>query len=159
MIGPSDVTITAADPRDDAALHALALRFKAYWGYDASFMAKAAPLLALKHEWYVGHQVFAAFSSGALAGVSVVLPPTTSGAAELAHLFVDPPFMGRGLGRALVDHAVARARADRAQVLTVLSDPFARAFYERCGARFLRLDTSEGVDGRALPLLCWELTA
>jgi GNAT superfamily N-acetyltransferase len=159
MPATPDVLIAPADRSNDPALRALSLRSKAFWGYDAHFMAKAAPLLALKPEWYAGGRVFAARCDGALAGVSVVLPPDADGAAELAHLFVDPPFMGRGVGRALVNHAVARARDEGARLLTVLSDPFARAFYETCGARFLREDSTEGVDGRPLPFLVWELTA
>lgn len=154
-----DLRIAQADAGDDALLHALALRSKASWRYDARFMEKAAPLLVLKPAWYAEGRVFAAFLRGAVAGVCVVLPPDAEGVAELAHLFVDPPCMGCGVGRALVDHALARARAEGARVLMVVSDPFARTFYERCGARFVRDDTAESVDRRPLPVLVWELTA
>jgi GNAT superfamily N-acetyltransferase len=152
----SDPTIRAARLPEDPELHALSLRSKAHWGYDAAFMAKAVPLLALKREWYDAGRILVADLHGRPAGVGAILAPDHHGVSELAHLFVDPPCMGRGIGGTLLAHLLARARSDGARRATVLSDPFARHFSERLGARFVRDDPSEGVDGRALPVLAWE---
>jgi GNAT superfamily N-acetyltransferase len=151
------VTIALAEHSEDPALHALSVRSKAHWGYDAAFMAKAAPHLTLRSDWYAEGRVFAARLDDRPAGVAVVLPPDADGTADLVHLFVDPPFMGRGVGRALVAHALSRAREDGARQMTVLSDPFARGFYERLGARFLREEASDAIAGRLLPVLIWRV--
>jgi GNAT superfamily N-acetyltransferase len=64
-------------------------------------------------------------------GFSVVIP--AAGAIhELDGLFVEPELMRRGVGRALVEDAAARAAARGAQCLQVIAGP-AREFYERLG--------------------------
>lgn len=52
--------------------------------------------------------------------------------AELDGLFVEPDLWKRGIGRQLVDAATHEARR-RGLNLTVLGNPTAREFYERCG--------------------------
>lgn len=152
------IEIVLADHAMEAALHALSLRSKAHWGYDAEFMALAAPHLTLRPEWYASGRVFVARIDGRLAGVGVILPPDADGRAKLAHLFVDPPWMAQGIGRAMVAHALARARAEGARQVSVVSDPGARPFYERLGARFLREEASEAIPGRMLPVLVWKVS-
>lgn len=52
--------------------------------------------------------------------------------AELDGLFVEPDLWKRGIGRLLVDAVTHEARR-RGLSLTVLGNPTAREFYERCG--------------------------
>lgn len=64
-------------------------------------------------------------------GFSVVIP--TDGAVhELDGLFVEPDHLRCGIGRALVEDAVARASALGGRCLEVTAGP-ARGFYERTG--------------------------
>jgi GNAT superfamily N-acetyltransferase len=61
---------------------------------------------------------------------------TTSVAAdglELEDLFVDPDWMRRGVGRALVEDVVAAARRRGVLRVTVTANEHALAFYERAG--------------------------
>jgi GNAT superfamily N-acetyltransferase len=68
-------------------------------------------------------------SDGTAIGFSVVIP--ADGAMhELDGLFVEPAHMRRGVGRALVEHAAARAARDGAARLEVIAGP-AQGFYER----------------------------
>jgi GNAT superfamily N-acetyltransferase len=64
-------------------------------------------------------------------GFSVVIP---RGAAihELDGLFVEPRHMHHGVGRLLVEDAVARATRDGAAGLEVIAGP-AQGFYEKVG--------------------------
>lgn len=134
-------------------MNALVVRSKAHWGYDAAFMALAVPKLALDEAWLAAGRVIAADLGDVLAGVAVVLPPDEAGIAELEHLFVDPPAMGRGIGSMLVGAAVALARDEGARALRALADPQARGFYERQGFRHLTDAPSDAVPGRMLPLM------
>jgi GNAT superfamily N-acetyltransferase len=64
-------------------------------------------------------------------GFSVVMP-TDGPVHELDGLFVEPAYMRRGVGRALVEDAAARALAHGAECLEVTGGP-AQQFYERVG--------------------------
>jgi GNAT superfamily N-acetyltransferase len=52
---------------------------------------------------------------------------------ELDDLFVDPDWMRRGVGRALVEDVVAMARRRKCPRITVTANEHALAFYERAG--------------------------
>lgn len=149
--------IRKARAAEAAALHALAVRSKAVWGYDAAFMALAGPKLALEEDWFASGRVLAAEADWTAAGVAVVLPPDADGIAELEHLFVEPAFLRRGIGAALLEAAVAMARSDGARALRALADPQARAFYERCGFRRIAEAPSDAIPGRMLPLMLRDL--
>jgi GNAT superfamily N-acetyltransferase len=139
------------------ALHALAVRSKAVWGYDAAFMALAAPALALEDNWFAAGRVLAAEVDGVTAGVAVVLPPDANGVAELELLFVEPAFLRQGIGAKLLEAAAAMARHDGARALQALADPQAQAFYERLGFRRIAEAPSDAIAGRMLPLMQHDL--
>jgi predicted N-acetyltransferase YhbS len=57
----------------------------------------------------------------------------TDNAFELEDLFVDPRWMRKGIGLALVRDAAATARAQGVSRIEVTANPHAMAFYERAG--------------------------
>lgn len=151
MRGAADPSITIRTARADEAdaLTQLCLRSKAHWGYDAAFMAQAAPSLVV-HVETIGRVRVAVDDADRPLGV-VRLDPVEANEADLGLLFVDPAAMGRGVGRALVERAISEARASGCRRLTILADPQAAPFYERLGARYLREAPSDAIPGRTLP--------
>jgi predicted N-acetyltransferase YhbS len=75
----------------------------------------------------------------------------------LDYLFIENAFIGRGIGRALWDHAVTIARSLGHSAVIVVSDPNAEGFYLRMGCRRVGTRPSELENGRQLPLLRYEL--
>jgi len=71
-------------------------------------------------------------ANGARLGFSVALA-IVGDACELDGLFVEPTAWHRGVGRALVEDVVERARALAAARLEVIANPRAVGFYERLG--------------------------
>lgn len=69
--------------------------------------------------------------SRVIAGFATVL--LAPEAAELDDLFVDPPFMRRGIGLALVRDAARLAAEAGCPALTVAANPHAAAFYAAAG--------------------------
>jgi len=65
-------------------------------------------------------------------------------------LFVDPEVHGRGVGRALIEHAAARKGPLTVEVYE--ANPIAPAFYRRVGFRQIRRRELDD-DGRPQPLL------
>lgn len=75
-------------------------------------------------------QVQVAVAGGRVAGFAAVI--ISERAAQLDGLFVEPELWGRGIGRALVDHAAHQARRN-GLTLSVTANPTAKTFYEKCG--------------------------
>jgi len=67
-----------------------------------------------------------------IAGFSVVLRVHAT-SHELDGLFVEPDLMGNGVGRALIDDAVARARPFGVRTIDVIANPTAAGFYSNLG--------------------------
>jgi GNAT superfamily N-acetyltransferase len=66
--------------------------------------------------------------------------------------------MGRGVGRALFEHALEQARRLGHRTLRIEADPNAEGFYTRMGARHVGV-TVTNIEGqrRELPLLLYDL--
>jgi GNAT superfamily N-acetyltransferase len=152
------LAIRAAQVGEATMLTALCVRSKAHWGYDAEFMRLSAASLRVKSaDIALGRVLVAVDGKDRAIGVASVIPDGES--ADLDLFFVDPPFMGRGVGRVLFEAAVRIAQALDARTLTILADPNAAPFYERVGARFLRNAPSDAIPGRSLPLYEYDLTS
>ncbi|MBL9010872.1 MAG: GNAT family N-acetyltransferase [Alphaproteobacteria bacterium] len=150
--------IRVARPDEAEALTDLCLRSKAAWGYDAAFMAASNAGLTLTPSRIAHGLVWVAEdSAGAVLGVAALAPD--GGAMELDLLFVEPFSMRAGTGRALLAHAAGAAALAGARHLTILADPNAAAFYERCGARRVGDAPSDAIPGRMLPLYVLDLAA
>jgi GNAT superfamily N-acetyltransferase len=145
-----DLQLRRARPDEAGALTALVVRSKAFWGYDAAFMAAAAPELRVDPGHAAAGWVTVAERGGVPVGVAVLRPDLDP--PELEALFVDPAAIGTGAGRALLAAACAQAAAAGLPELVVESDPNAEPFYRAQGA----VPAGERVSpssGRALPLL------
>ncbi len=76
-------------------------------------------------------QVLVAEVGGEITGFAVVLDEERQ--AALDGLFVEPSRWRQGTGSALVNAAVHLARNRGMTLMTVVAEPAARAFYEKCG--------------------------
>ena len=133
------------------ALSELCFRSKAHWGYDAAFMEQSRKALTItKTRIRDTPVVVAVDEQERLLGVYAL--EAKDGVIDLDMLFVDPPAIGKGIGKALFNDAVAEARMLGAKEMTVLADPHAAKFYEAMGCRFDRMAPSDAVTRRQLPL-------
>jgi GNAT superfamily N-acetyltransferase len=150
------VQVRSAKPGESRSLTALCVRSKAHWGYDLVFMKLSAAALNVDEDDITAGRVLVAVDdAGRVIGMACVL--SDGDTADLDALFVDPPAIGSGAGRALFDAAVVLARRHGARRMTILADPNAAAFYERMGARYLRNAPSDAIPGRTLPFYEYDL--
>jgi GNAT superfamily N-acetyltransferase len=141
--------IRDATVADLPAISWLAYASKAHWGYDEAFMAACVHELTVLPAHLDTHVVRVAERGGELAGFHGIARAD----GDLTWLFVAPDAMGHGIGRALfADACAVAARAGHGE-LQIEADPNARAFYERCGATYVRDVPSGSIPGRALPFL------
>lgn len=140
-----------ARPDEAAELTELALRSKGHWGYDEEFLAACRAGLTIAPADVVAQRVTVAEIDGRVAGFYSIVgdPPVVA----LDMLFVDPPAIGRGIGRSLWWHAVEAATALGVTTLTVHADPFAEGFYLAMGAVRSGAVPSGSIPGRELPRL------
>jgi len=113
-------------------LSALVMQSKAHWGYSVEALESWRSELSISPEFIREKPVFVATVQGELAGCYSLAP--SPGAWALDNLWVLPRFMRRGVGRALVSHALQTAARGGATEVTVDADPNAEAFYLDCGA-------------------------
>lgn len=146
------LTVRPARLDEADALTRLCLRSKAHWGYDTAFLAASRPALTITAARIARGRVLVAQDDGRLAGIAAAEPLPAPGVFDLAHLFVDPAFMRRGVGKALFDAIVALIRREGATTLRIEADPHATGFYERQGAARTGDAPSDSIAGRLLPV-------
>jgi GNAT superfamily N-acetyltransferase len=127
-----EVEIRKAVPGEAPALSALALEAKAHWGYARETLESWRAQLQVTSADVASKPTYVGAIDGRIVGFYSL---ASSGPAwELDNLWVAPPFMHRGVGRALLDHALEAALRGGASSVTVDADPNAEAFYLSCGA-------------------------
>jgi GNAT superfamily N-acetyltransferase len=134
----------------------LSLRSKAFWGYDASFLARCRAVMNVNAGSIESRPHYVAEVDGRIAGFYGFEPETEG--IGLDYLFIDNDFIGRGIGRGLWQHAVDTARRLGHPALIVVSDPNAEGFYLKMGCRRIGTRPSELENGRQLPLLRYDLS-
>jgi GNAT superfamily N-acetyltransferase len=74
---------------------------------------------------------------------------------EVSHLYVAPPAQGRGVGKALLDHAKT-VSPERLELWVFQRNEGARRFYERNGFRLVRLtDGADNMEREPDALYAW----
>lgn len=144
------VHIRRARTADLETLTQIAHAAKAHWGYPAAWLQLWKADLTFTEATLDQHYVFCAERAGTIEGVYALSQDGASG--EIEHLWVDPEYIGQGLGRILFDHALHQARALGIQQLDIVADPYAEGFYAKMGARRIG-DWPSVPEGRVLPLM------
>lgn len=110
------------------------------------------------------HRTWVAEEDGRVVGFAVTGPSQDADAdertGELYAIYLDPDRFGAGIGKRLLDHALAdlRERGFRTATLWVLeTNERARRFYEREGWRADGLSTRERVDGEMRPTVRYRI--
>ena len=144
---------------DAARLTSLARRAKAHWGYPDAWLAAWAPQLTIEPEYVTRHTVLVAEIDGCLAGMCALEDRGQSWSLE--HLWVEPAFIARGVGRALVERALAQAQAVHPGPVAAEADPNAAGFYLRLGAHQVGAAPAPmpGAPDRVLPVFAFDVPA
>lgn len=149
------ISIRQADPADCHALSDLALRSKAYWGYDSRFLEACRVELTVDPTDVERLQVAVAEEAGEIVGFYALGggPPE----AELCSFFVEPDRIGTGIGRTLWQHCLVTAAHVDVSRIRIESDPFAEGFYVAMGAVRTGEVPSRSIPDRSLPVLSFDV--
>jgi GNAT superfamily N-acetyltransferase len=148
------VSIRSARPDEGERLREIAEAAKGYWGYDPETVRSWAAAgdfsargLQQKH-FYVAESQGEAIAWAALISRGEVI--------WLDDMWVDPPWIGKGIGTLLFEHCVGEGRRLGGEQMEWEAEPHAVGFYEKVGGRYLR-DSQPSEWGRVLPVMGLEL--
>jgi GNAT superfamily N-acetyltransferase len=144
--------VVRADPSMAAALTAIAHAAKRHWGYPESQIQEWSPQLTVSAEEIQSRPTGVVMDADGPVGWYQLQPLGRS--LRLDHLWVLPGAMGRGIGRALFDHACREGVRLGWPELRIVSDPNAEGFYLRMGARRIGVEFPDpNCTKRGLPVL------
>jgi N-acetylglutamate synthase-like GNAT family acetyltransferase len=149
-VGSAVVTVREAKSADHARIRELTFESKAHWGYDRDFVRRWAEGLGFESD----RERWVAELDGEVVAWAALVPPA-DGVAVLDDLWVDPAWIGRGLGSRLFRLAADHARELGAGRLEWGAEPNAVGFYEKLGGRKLRDHVTEW--GRVAPWMGLDL--
>ena len=116
----------------------------AYWPHDAAYLAEANRLLSLNAQDLVRDEAWVVERAGIPVGYYRL---TLHGdVAEIEELFLEPEWIGHGIGRRLFEHAVGSARRRGCARLEWETDADAAGFYRAMGGREIGTGPS-GIEG------------
>jgi GNAT superfamily N-acetyltransferase len=148
--------IIPAKPQDADALTEIAYAAKRHWGYPERWIESWRDTLTIRAEFIAANVTYSAIEDGRAVGFYLLT--NESDGLHLDHFWITPRAMGRGVGRALFEHALEQARKLGHRTLKIEADPNAEGFYTRMGARRVGVTvTSIENQRRELPLLLYDL--
>jgi|SRR5665213_1916644 len=133
----------------------LAIRSKAHWGYRTEELEVFRDELTLSASDCVEGLVRVVERDSKILGFYKIIDDYPAG--ELDCLFVDPEYIGTGLGKLLFNRAISHATALGINDLMIVSDPNAVGFYEYMGAELVDYQRRQSIAERSLPVLHIEI--
>jgi GNAT superfamily N-acetyltransferase len=130
---------------EEERLREIARASKAHWGYDPEQVRAWAEMLE-----YAAKDVYVAQTGDSV--VAYASLQLEGEVAELDELWVEPEWIGRGVGSRLFRFVSERAAELGASRLEWEAEANAVGFYERMGGRYLR-DSEPSEWGRILPVM------
>jgi len=140
---------------DFERLREIAIEAKAHWGYDRARVEEWALAGDFEPESLRSRLLYVAEADGRPVGWAALIPGGE--VAWLEDLWVEPEWIGKGLGRQLFERAADEARLRGARRLEWEAEPNATGFYERMGGTYVR-DSEETEWGRVLEVLGVDLS-
>lgn len=143
--------IIPAEKSDAKLLTEIALSSKAFWGYADDLIENWRNDLTVSFEMITSMNVFKYMADKEVAGFYILNQPKKK-SIELEFLFILPKYIGKGIGKKLIEHSFTRAKEFSCKKMTVLADPNAETFYESQG--FITIDKKESsIKNRFLPIM------
>jgi len=142
--------IRKASTENSETLTQIALDAKRHWGYPEHWIKHWESDLTITPEFIANNHVYVAEFDGEIRGFYALC--VIDDKAELEHMWVQPVYIGTGIGKDLFLDAMERAATMNVSEVELSADPNAAGFYERMGAtRIGELDSEVDGKPRKLP--------
>jgi GNAT superfamily N-acetyltransferase len=144
------IEIRRAQPNEGPRLKEIAVAAKSHWGYEREAVQRWADDGDFSASGLAKLVAFVAEAGGRAVGWASLLRKADGW--WLEDLWVEPAWMGKGVGSRLFRHATAYVRSTGAERLQWEAEPHAVGFYEQMGGRYLR-DSEPSAWGRIIPVM------
>jgi len=143
----------------------ICLTSKWYWKYPEEYMELWKNELTISAAYIRDNLVYVAEVDGKVIGVLSIHEQEKDRWMDqvfvqrgfwLDNLFILPEFIGQGVGKLLFQFAQDLCRDRGISSLYLFSDPNARGFYSKAGAKYIK-ETPSTIKGRTLPLFELEI--
>jgi catechol 2,3-dioxygenase-like lactoylglutathione lyase family enzyme/GNAT superfamily N-acetyltransferase len=128
-----DVDVRAAKKSEAKVLSGLAMRSKSYWPYTSDYLEKCIGVLHVTEEDILQWPVFVAERKDEVLGFFAL--KKVGGENRLDHLWIDPRFIGKGIGKLLFTESIDAAKKIGWSLFRIAADPYAEPFYLKMGAK------------------------
>lgn len=128
----------------------IAIKSKAFWDYSEEFIEECREDLTIDEQYIKDNHVYVLEGQKGIIGFfSFKLGEQDS----LDFLYINPKFIGMGLGKIMWNNMIQKAGDLGIINFTIDSDPNAKGFYEKMGAKQIGETASTVFEGRCLPLM------
>ncbi|MBL8090456.1 MAG: GNAT family N-acetyltransferase [Anaerolineales bacterium] len=128
-----NINISRATLNDADSLTQIAISAKRHWNYPEAWIQHWLPQLTISEEYISTNEVWI-MTDGGKAIAFYALSQDEEGW-ELGHLWVFPEYIGKGIGKQLMNHVFERCKMLNISTLKIYADPNAQFFYEKMGAK------------------------
>ena len=143
------MTIKKADPEHHIILSDIAFKGKAYWNYDFELLNSWRENLTLSKDYIKENKVYVVCENEKIIAFYSLLH-TESTTYKIDFLFMYPEFIGRGIGKLLLEHSIQIAKTNSIKRIILDADPNAERFYCHFGfTTYAKLESS--IKDRFLP--------
>ena len=155
-----EVIIRQAKPEEHETLTQISFAAKKYWNYPQEYFDVWKDELTISEDYVKDNSVFVAEADGeptAYYSIVEVKQEFRAGKTKvekgfwLEHMFVMPEYIGKGIGRAMYAHMKEHCRSKLIDKLRIFADPYAKGFYEKMGATYIK-ERPSSIEGRTVSL-------
>ncbi|AJG61307.1 GNAT family N-acetyltransferase [Bacillus cereus] len=134
-------------------LSELALHSKATWNYSQAFILACKEDLTITDEYIKNNFVYVLENDNTMIGFFSFLRNENA----LDFLYIHPRYKGKGYGKILWEYVIQQANELGIKSFTIDSDPNAKGFYLKMGAKLIGETPSTVFEDRLLPLLKYDV--
>ncbi|KAB2452358.1 GNAT family N-acetyltransferase [Bacillus sp. CH126_4D] len=134
-------------------LSELALHSKATWNYSEEFLLACKEDLTITDEYIKNNFVYVLENDNKMIGFFSFLRNDKS----LDFLYIHPRYKGTGYGKVMWKFVIEQAKELGIKSFTINSDPNAKGFYLKMGAKLIGETPSTVFKNRLLPLLKYDV--
>lgn len=144
------VKIRGALEEEAAVISDIAIESKAYWGYSEEFIKACKDDLTITKQYIEENHVYVLEDQEEFVGFFAFERAKVD---SLDFFYILPKFIGKGFGKVMWNNVIQKAQKLGIKSFTIDSDPHAKGFYKKMGAKQIGQTSSTVFKDRLLPLM------